>query len=380
MQRLTYLLLIVLLAACTEEQPRQRTADAERLLSGLKALVDSSLTMFGQANPTTITYLEATHHTDTERSDCRDICGSHPAYHESDFMWYRNPEFARRDVSAMHAAVSRGAVIGYCWHIDGQHGDFYLEHDGRKSADSTLVSRIVANPDRATNADLDWLLTQIDTLVIPVFRELQCPVIFRPWHEMNGRWFWWGSLCCTPAEYISLYRLTVDYLRSNDILNVLYAWSPDKAFAQEYYPGDEYVDIIGFDVYYPGIIDYSRWDIIKPEMTAMTNFALEHGKVPALTETGCGLADDGSFLYPDIYPNFWTENILNEIIADPVIGRLAWVMSWYGADWRGDQSTCAYMPYLGNTRPNADLAAEDFRRFTASPRILTEDQLPNFYD
>lgn len=380
MRTLTCITLASLLAACTQTPKPTRTADAERLLGNLRALVDSSLTMFGQANPTTITYLDALQHHDTERSDCSDICGSHPAYHESDFMWYRNPEFARRDLAAMHAAYNRGALIGYCWHIDGQHGDFYLQHNGNTTADSTLVTRIVANPDRNTNPDLDWLLTQIDTLVIPVFNELGCPIIFRPWHEMNGSWFWWGSETCSPDEYISLYRLTVDYLRSNNVLNVLYAWSPDKAFATEYYPGDQYVDIIGFDVYFPGIMDYSRWDIIKPALTEMTNFALAHGKVPALTETGCGLSDDGTFLYPDLYPHFWTDNILGEIVNDPVIGRLAWVMSWYGADWSGRQTTCAYIPYLGNQRPNAEAAADDFRAFVASPRILTEDELPNIYD
>lgn len=80
------------------------------------------------------------------------------------------------------------------------------------------------------------------------------PVIFRPWHEMNGVWFWWGSSLFTPEEYQSLYRSTVDILTGTyDVHNVLFAYSPNCALSREdyllYYPGDDYVDVLGVDVY-----------------------------------------------------------------------------------------------------------------------------------
>ena len=81
------------------------------------------------------------------------------------------------------------------------------------------------------------------------------PVIFRPFHEFDGGWFWWGAPHCTVEQYKQLYQFTVTYLR--DILgvrNFLYAWSPDKNFTSqlqylERYPGDAFVDVVGSDNY-----------------------------------------------------------------------------------------------------------------------------------
>lgn len=81
------------------------------------------------------------------------------------------------------------------------------------------------------------------------------PFIFRPFHEFDGEWFWWGAAYNEPEEFKDLWRFTVHYLR--DILNVhnmLYAFSPDIKFdsREDYllrYPGDDYVDILGFDDY-----------------------------------------------------------------------------------------------------------------------------------
>ena len=75
------------------------------------------------------------------------------------------------------------------------------------------------------------------------------PFIFRPFHEFDGEWFWWGAAYNEPEEFKDLWRFTVHYLR--DILNVhnmLYAFSPDIKFdsREDYllrYPGDDYVDM-----------------------------------------------------------------------------------------------------------------------------------------
>ena len=49
------------------------------------------------------------------------------------------------------------------------------------------------------------------------------PVIFRPWHEISGGWFWWGKDSCAPEEYQKLYRRTIDFLRQRGIEQCLYA-------------------------------------------------------------------------------------------------------------------------------------------------------------
>jgi mannan endo-1,4-beta-mannosidase len=80
------------------------------------------------------------------------------------------------------------------------------------------------------------------------------PVVFRPFHEMNGDWFWWGATACTPEEYRQLFRFTVDYLRQEKGLHQLViAYSTDVFTSTEeyltFYPGDGYVDVMGFDDY-----------------------------------------------------------------------------------------------------------------------------------
>lgn len=52
------------------------------------------------------------------------------------------------------------------------------------------------------------------------------PVLFRPFHEQNGGWFWWGAATTTKSEYAELYRYTVEYLRDiKGVHNFLYVFS-----------------------------------------------------------------------------------------------------------------------------------------------------------
>lgn len=360
--------------------PLVRTPETEALYVNLKKLVANGQVMFGQANPTTISYFGTNKKTDISQSDCKDIVGSHPAFYESDFMWYANADFKTRDMQAMREAYQRGAVLGYCWHIRGRHShSFYAKQNGRSLADSMLVKNILANPDRQSNPSLDWLLTHLDTLVVPTFKQLGFTLVFRPWHEMNGEWFFWGRDNCTPSEYIRLYRLTVDYIRSQGVQNILFAWSPDKEASMHYYPGDEYVDILGLDIYEPGIMHYSNHPKILRQLGIITDYAHAHGKVAAITETGCRKTDGGKFRYPDIYPDFWTNYVLKPVLGHHKAKRVAWIMSWYAANWNGDETDGPYIPYLGMKRPRTDEAVADFKAFFNHPATLFENDLPNMY-
>jgi mannan endo-1,4-beta-mannosidase len=360
----------------------KRTPQTEALYKNLKKLVDKGQFMFGQANPTTISYLGGVNKTDIDQSDCKDITGSHPAFYESDFMWYgQNKAFMQRDLLAMRQAFERGGVVGYSWHIRGMKShSFYAKVDGKFTADKHLVKDILGNPNRNENPSLNWLLTLIDSLVIPVFQQLGFPIVFRPWHEMNGDWFFWGSGNCSPDEYKALYRLTVNYIRSKGVENILYAWSPDKSAGLQYYPGDAYVDVLGMDIYEPGIMRYSAFPKMERELGKLTDYAYSHGKVAAITETGCRKTDDGQFRYPDIYPAFWTENVLKPFIGNKKTKKVAWIMSWYGTNWNGDRSTEAYIPYIGMERSNADKAIEDFKLFYNHPASLFLNDLPKMYE
>lgn len=332
--------------------------------------------MFGMANPTTIGYAAGPLNGNYNHSDCKDITGDHPAFHESDLMWYEgNQEFRSWDIKAMKKAWERGAIIGYCWHIGGPVSHkFYAMQDGQPSPDYHLATEITANPDRATNPKLDWYLTRIDSIAIPVFKELDCPIVFRPFHEMTGNWFWWGRQIGTDA-YIQLYHLTVDYLQSKGINNLLYCWSPDKQADFTFYPGDNYVDILGLDIYEPGLTSYYPTSALVENLTKICDYATAHDKVAAWTEVGCRPTDEGVSRYPEQYPDFWTTYVWDILIQYPAAGRVAWILSWYNADWKKDFSSSPYIPYKGMKKKNGEEAIKDFIKMYNYPNSLFEKDM-----
>jgi len=353
----------------------------QALYANLKKLSADKKIMFGCANPTTLKYIDLHIYEQFDNSDCKDIVGDNPAFHESDFMWHVKDSLKIADIQASKEAYERGAVIGYCWHLRGMNSNsFYAKEQNEWSKDKELAKKIVSGIERDKNPELNWFLTQLDTIVIPVLKEFGFPVIFRPWHEMNGGWFWWGSQNITPDEYIRLFKITVDYMRQQGLKNVLYAWSPDTRATFEYYAGDDYVDILGLDMYEPGIFDWKPMSLVLDEIGKITDYAAEHGKVAALTETGLRI-HDGKFLYPEVHPNFWTKNLLEPIVNDPRASRIVWIESWYSSDWGGKREGQFYLPYKGieTDRNNGQQAIDDFLKFYNHPSTLFEKDLPNMY-
>lgn len=108
-------------------------------------------------------------------------------------------------------------------------------------------------PGGEKNAAFNKWLDNIAALAKELSKD-DIPLIFRPFHEQTGNWFWWGANTTTSDQYKAIFRYTVEYLRDvKDVHNILYAYSPgagpggDKERYLETYPGDEYVDIFGID-------------------------------------------------------------------------------------------------------------------------------------
>jgi mannan endo-1,4-beta-mannosidase len=74
-------------------------------------------------------------------------------------------------------------------------------------------------------------------------------VLWRPFHEMNGGWFWWGAH--EPETFIRIWRHMFDYLATTRGLNnLLWVYGPNHGNrTAAYYPGDGYVDLVGLDAY-----------------------------------------------------------------------------------------------------------------------------------
>ena len=377
---------IIFLSSCNSVEDIKQTSDsngytlsdlsadqaAQNLYRNLAGL--NSQFLFGQANARSISArYDGAKNPYAEQSDSLDTVGSHPALIESDFMWYyyynektsqieKDSYFRTSDVNSMIAHFEDGGVIGYCWHIRDSRGDFYSNENN-----SSLFSDIVNDHNEARK----WFLGEIDRWVVPalsVFREAGAPVIIRPFHEMNGRWFWWGGK--NAADFVLLYRLFVDYLRDSAQVhggfhNLIFAWSPNSPFNADsmvYYPGDEYVDIVGLDIYEPG-------KSLKRQLKKIATFASEHKKVFAVTETG------DRRTYPEKNTDFWTDEILNAVNSDLITGRVSYVMSWYNARWDSN-NLYFYTPYSGMNNP---AALYDFQQFKDNRNVLFLAEMPDMY-
>jgi len=123
---------------------------------------------------------------------------------------------------------------------------------------------------RATTFDIAWVLNNpesekyelmirdIDAIAVQlkIYQENNIPILWRPLHEAEGAWFWWGAK--GPEACVKLWKLLYDRLTNyHGINNLIWVWTTtDSNAALSWYPGDEYVDILGVDVYL-GDGDYS---------------------------------------------------------------------------------------------------------------------------
>ena len=74
-------------------------------------------------------------------------------------------------------------------------------------------------------------------------------VLYRPFHEMNGNWFWWGGK--DKNDFVSLWVHMFNYFAyTKGLDNILWVYGPNRGSTTlTYYPGDQYVDIVGLDAY-----------------------------------------------------------------------------------------------------------------------------------
>lgn len=144
---------------------------------------------------------------------------------------------------------NKGGIVSICWHTGC---DFYGEWadalaDTIPDWDAVLTEgtpeydAFIAGMDKAAEALLE-------------LQEAGVPVLWRPFHEFDGAWFWWGK--GGPENFIKLWQLMYDRYTNhwglNNLIWVL-GYSGNGVNYGSWYPGDEYVDIIGADSYNGGV-------------------------------------------------------------------------------------------------------------------------------
>lgn len=138
------------------------------------------------------------------------------------------------------------------------------------------IEQALANPD---SEEYKLILSDIDAIAIQLKRlqDAKIPILWRPLHEAEGGWFWWGAQGPEPAK--KLYRLLYDRLTNvHHINNLIWIWNSESP---EWYPGDDVVDIISVDSY-PSAGDYSPINARYDNLVEL----VKDRKLVALTENG----------------------------------------------------------------------------------------------
>lgn len=279
-----------------------------------------------------------------------------------------------RNVAALRSAIEQGDARGGVVTLSA-HMPNFLTGGGFYDTSGAVVPSVM--PGGATNAEFTAFLDRVAAAVTGARRAdgSLVPVIFRPFHENNGGWFWWGAGHATPSQYVELYRYTVEYLRdAKHVHNLLYAYSPNASFAGDpagylrTYPGDEFVDVLGYDAY-DDSAGSSQWlDATVADLAMVATLAQERGKVPAYTEFGESGAEGRD--------TTWFTDLLGAIEADPEARQVAYMMTW--ADWGG--SARAYVPYPATDGRPAHPLLADFVAFHDDPATVFAADLPPMFD
>lgn len=226
----------------------------------------------------------------------------------------------------------RGGIVTISWHprnplTGGTAWD---------TSDSTVVRSILPNGTQYKKFQNwmkcigDFIATLTDSNGSPI------PVIFRPWHENNGSWFWWGQDLCSGEEFKELWNLLQDYMNERGLDNLLWSYSPNldgkwtmERF-MERYPGNDRVTLLGVDAYQWGT-EEEFVNNLTADLDFLTGFAKDNDKLLALTECGLKNMPDSTWYsrvlkpvmdrYPICYFLLWRNAGEHEFFG-PVPGRL----------------------------------------------------------
>ena len=219
----------------------------------------------------------------------KNLTGDYPALLGLDMMDYTPSRTALgTSSSAVDKAIEfhkKGGIVTFCWHwnapteylnstansSDGWWGGFYTKNS--KFDIAKVMNGQDANGKKLLDRDIKEIAKQLKRL-----EKAGVPVIWRPLHEASGGWFWWGAKGSDAYKKLWKY-LYKELTNTYGCNNLIWVYNGQSA---DWYPGDEYVDIVGEDIY-PGNHVYD------PQVSRFKQ-AINYGsktKITALTENGC---------------------------------------------------------------------------------------------
>ncbi|QKJ64479.1 glycoside hydrolase family 26 protein [Flavobacterium sp. M31R6] len=315
----------------------------------------------------------------SSESDIKKTTGYDPALLGSDFMFITDKSnnsqadnwFYQQEIiitNDVKEAYAKGMINTFSWHIrEPNKEDSFYAADMTTEQKTTAFKSIL--PGGVNNA---WYKTKLDK-VASVVSNLKgskgelIPIIFRPFHEFDGSWFWWGADFCSQEDYKAAYQFTVEYLRdTKGVHNILYAFSPDNSYATSTnylnrYPGDAYVDVLGMDNY--GDLNnqgQTGADKATAKLKMLSDLATTKVKIAAMTETGYRVT---ATIAP--VTNWFSTYLYSTLTANSI--QISYVMFW------NNNLDGYYVPI-----PTASNAA-DFKTFATKSKSALVNTLPSMY-
>lgn len=300
------------------------------------------------------------------RSDIKDVTGDYPALYGWDLGGIEHQKSNNIDgvpfkkmKNWIKEIYDRGGVSTISWHKDNPL-------TMKNSWDNTPGSlRSILPNGEKHQLYLSWLDQAAQFLGnLKGSDGKKIPILYRPFHELTGNWFWWCKNNASPQEFKEIWRFTIHYLRETKKLNnliIVYNTADFKSKEEflEYYPGDDVVDVLSFDKYqYTNpVTDSSFITEVQNQLKIMNEVAVEHQKPMAIAETG----------YEQIpYENWWTKT-LTEAIGNY---KISFVLLWRNHGWQEQEKKMHYYaPYKGQ------LSEKDFIEFYNNPKTFFQKDI-----
>lgn len=271
----------------------------------------------------------------TEAENVYEWTGKWPVMNVFDFINIRNSKDVNpsgwidySDISLAENWWKEGGLVGCMWHwnVTANDGKGQTCTPGTEPGQTSFdVSKI----DDTNSAEYKQIVKDIDQVAkyLGKMQEAGIPVVWRPLHEAAGNiyeheggaaWFWWGAKGAEPFK--KLWRLMYDRLvNQHKLNNLIWVWTSqvsasDGVADSTWYPGDEYVDVVGRDSYYA-----LQYPLMKEYKALSEKYP---GKIVALAECGSG---DEVNISP--WSAIWNNG-----------SRWCWFMTWYDHSYNTGQS------------------------------------------
>lgn len=302
------------------------------------------------------------------RSDTKDVCGDYPGVYSLDFAELMDDRCENEDSKASNAirrrcileARSRGEVIIACAHLNNP----LTGGDAWDNTSQNVVKEILTDGSVTQQKFKSWLDRLAEfVLNLKDGSGNQIPIIFRPFHEHNQNWSWWGASCTTESEFVALWKFTVNYLRDiKEVHQFIYAIAPQMDNQKEEedflfrWPGDDYVDFIGMDCY-QGL----NPTVFAANIKTISKVSKDKLKPCGVTETGVeGFTD----------ADYWTKQILTPATGRNLSMIVTWRNKFVGAN-EGDKHY--FSVWKGHP------SEKDFLKFYKSDLTFFSNDLPEMY-